>query len=307
MAFLCSILLLALSRAELIARFKAPVVTQANGLVRVYADCAEDLRREYQTPIGRFAADTVATLYRGTRREPVRFQSPGIVIHVGDVRTNDASVVSRVVTNDMRVMTRLYVRSPGYADLDRLRLEIVKGFFRSVEGREVADGEALAVFRASDPAFRVADQRAAVERFWQTGEGDFEEGLRLIRKVIEPGHASQRDVLTFASRLYLYPAQYDYRFAGRFDCLSFREAIRLAKADPFVRLAAALKAGEPLVFGGGRGELLAEAATRYDIFLRALALGEREPEELERLLDEADVKLDIAYEEARKYDREMQR
>lgn len=307
MSFLCSILLLALSRAELIARFKAPVVTQASGLVQVYADCAEDLRREYQTPIGRFAADTMGLLYRGTGRKPVRFKKPGVVIHIGDVRTNDATVVTRVVTNDTRIVTRLYVRSPGYADLSRLRLEVVKGFFRSVEGRELDDTAAAAAYRTSDPAFRIADQRAAVERFWRTGEGDFEEGLRLVRKVIDPGHASQRDVLTFASRLFLYPPQHDYLFAGRFDCLSFREAIALVKADPSIRLVAALKAGEPVVFGGGRGEPLAEAAVRYDVFLRELAQGEKDSEELEKLLDEADVKLNIAFEEARKYDREMQR
>ena len=69
---LLSLALLALTRAEIIERFKAPVVTQADGLVRVFADCPEDMRREFQSPIARFAADTVQTLYQGLAKKPVR-------------------------------------------------------------------------------------------------------------------------------------------------------------------------------------------------------------------------------------------
>ena len=53
---------MALTRAEILERFRAPVVTQADGLVKVYADCPDDMRREYQGPIGSFAAETVKTL-----------------------------------------------------------------------------------------------------------------------------------------------------------------------------------------------------------------------------------------------------
>ena len=43
------IAMLALTRAELVARMKAPVLTMSEGLVQVYADCPEDMRIEYQT------------------------------------------------------------------------------------------------------------------------------------------------------------------------------------------------------------------------------------------------------------------
>ena len=44
---LLSLALLALTRAEILERFKAPVVTQSDGLVKVYANCPEDMRREF--------------------------------------------------------------------------------------------------------------------------------------------------------------------------------------------------------------------------------------------------------------------
>ena len=297
---LLSILLLALSRAEILERFKAPVITQAEGLVQVFADCPEDMRREYQMPIASFAAETAKTLYRGLGRKPARFRKPGVLIHVGDVRTNVSEVVARVATNDSRVVSRIYVKSPGYADLARLRLEIVKAFYRSVEGQELSDAAAVAVLRKGDPALRIADERQRLED-WLNGTGDLkddEEGLKLLRKVIEPGKASRRDVLTFASRLFLYPPVADLRFLGRFDCLSFHDALRFGRADPMVRIVASVKANEMPVFGGGRGEDMAAAAECYRRFLLELARGKKDEKELKALLDTADERLNVAFEKA---------
>ena len=297
---LATVALLALTRAEIIERFKAPVITQAEGLVQVFANCPEDMRREFQMAIARFAAETALPLYAGVRKRPMRFRKPGIVIHVGDVRTNVAEVVTRVSTNDDRIVTRLYVPSPGGADLDRLRTEIVKAFYRSVERVEIGDAEAVRAYRNVHPELRVADERRQLE-LWLVGRGeirDDEEGLRLMRKVISPGHASRRDVLIFASRLYLYPPWHDMRFADRYDCLSFREAVKCAKIDPFVRVVAAVKSKDLPVFGGGRGEDLTAAALAYREFLLAFARGETEEPELLKMLDDADVKLNVAFEKA---------
>ena len=299
-SLLASILLMGLTRAEIIERFKAPVITQAEGLVQVFANCPEDMRREYQSPIARFAADTVLALYGGVRKRPIRFRKPGIVIHIGDVRTNVAEIVTRATTNDSRVVTRLYVKSPGSADLAKLRTEVVKAFYRSVEKAEISDGEAVRAYRNAVPELRIADERRQLE-LWLQGRGeikDDEEGLRLMRKVIAPGQASRRDVLIFASRLYLYPPWYDCRFAGRFDCLSFREALACAKADPFVRIVAAMKSRDLPVMSGGRSEELSAAALAYREFLLAFARGEADEKELVGMLDAADEKLNMAYERA---------
>jgi len=300
MTLLATILCLALTRAEILERFRAPVVTQADGLIQVFADCPEDMRREYQMPIASFAAETVKTLYRGLAMKPVRFAKPGVIIHVGDVRTNVSEVVTKVVTNDSRVITRIYVKSPGYADVARLKFEVSKGFYRSVKGEELNDAGVIAALRHADPEMRIEDERAKLDAWVLRAEGDVEDGLKMMRKVITPGRASPREVLVFASRLYLYPPQYDLKFAGKYDCLSFREALKLVKRDPTIRVFAAYKAKEIPVFGGGRGDAMRDAAAAYMMFLLKLAQGEESEERLAELLDDADEKLNVAFEEARK-------
>ena len=297
---MATVLVMALTRAEILERFRAPVMTQADGLVKVYADCPDDMRREYQGPIGSFAAETVKTLYQGLAKKPVRFEKPGIVIHVGDVRTNVTTVTSAVSTNQDRVISRIYVAAPGYADLYRFRLEIVQAFFRSVEKREVSEQEAVAAYRRGDPALRVLDERMKLED-WLAGRGtrDDEEGLRMMRRVFEPGKSSPRDVLIFASRLYLYPPQYDIRFLGRFDRLSFREAVKLGRTDPLVRVVAYQKSFDMPVLGGGKSPELASAANAYREFLLAFAKGETDEKGLLALLDAADEQLNVAFEKSR--------
>ena len=305
-AVLASALLMALSRAELIARLKAPVLTQCEGLVKVYADCSEDMRREYQMPIASFASETVKTLYRGEPGGRMRrFQQAGIVIHVGDVRTNDTRVIARVSTNGTQIVSRLYLPAPGFSDLHRFRLELVKAFARSVRGEDLGDGGAVDVYRAADPRFRIEDERAELEGWLTGGEvrhgrRDAEHYLALMRKIIEPGVASRRDVLVFASRLFLYPPRYDRPFLGRLRSLSFRQAAKYAVLDPLVRAVARQKASEVVIFGGGRGEKLLAAAAAYSEFLMELSKGDLKEGEMLALLDDADVKLNVAYEEAAK-------
>ena len=296
---MATVLVMALTRAEILERFRAPVVTQADGLVKVYADCPDDMRRDYQGPIASFAAETVRTLYRGLAKKSVHFENPGIVIHIGDVRTNDTSVMSAVSTNLDRVVSRIHVVAPGYADLYSLRLEIVQAFFRSVEKREVSEQEAVAAYRKGDPVLRVQDERMRLED-WLAGRGtkDDEEGLRMMRRVFEPGKSSPRDVLIFASRLYLYPPQYDIRFLGRFDRLSFREAVKLARTDPLVRTVAYRKSFDLPVFGGGKSPELASAANAYREFLLAFAKGETDEKGLLSLLGAADEQLNVAFEKS---------
>ena len=297
MPVLATVLLMALTRAEIIERFKAPVITQADGLVQVYADCPEDMRKEFQGPIGRFAADTVQMLYQGLAKKPERFSKAGIQIHIGDVRTNITEVTAQVSTNDSRVVTRIRVKSPGYADLDRFRVEVIKAFYRSVEKQELSDAESVAAYRHADPAVRVFDERMKLED-WLAGRGtkDDEEGLRMMRKVFEPGKSSPRDILIFASRLYLYPPQYDLRFLGKYDRLSFSEAVRFGRIDPLVRLVAYQKAFDLPVLGGGKSPELTAAANAYQAFLLAFAKGETDEKELKALLDAADERLNVAFE-----------
>lgn len=307
MSVSATILVLALSRAELIDRVRAPVLTREDGLVRVFANCSADLRREYQQPIAAFAEDTVETLYRGLSVKPRHFDRPGIEIHIGDIRTNDTRIVTQVVTNEGAVVSRLYVKSPSHADLSHFRVELVKAFHRSLLGSSLGDAAAIAAYRRADPRLRIADERARLED-WLAGHSrdtlsgeavDDEEGLHLLRKVVDPGHASCRDVLTFASRLFLYPPTYDAPFCGKYDCLSFRRAVKNGKIDARIRLAALQKVNSLMAFGSGRGEKMTAAAKAYGLFLLAFAAGEQSEREVLDLLEQADVKLNLAMEEAR--------
>ena len=296
MTILASILMLALTRAEIIDRFRSAPVTQLDGLVQVYGDCPADMRREFQLPIASFVSDICRKLYAADNRRPLKFADPGIIVRIGDVRTNIADVVVRpAVRGDGRKFTRILLPSPSGADLRVLRQEVVRAFCRAVEGVDLDDEGIDRRMRAADPETRVADLQAEVAAWRERGEyaagRTDEDYLKLMRGVHLPGVATESDVLTFASRLYLYPAVYGAPFCGKYTSCPFREAIALAKEDPSVRFAAFAKIQALGVFGQGHGDAMNEAVTAYMKFLAELARLKLSEEELTKLLDDADNKL----------------
>ncbi len=302
MTFLAVILFATLTRAEIIERMRAVPVVKENGLVQVVADCPADMRKEFQSPIASFVADICATLYRARRVPAKKFAEPGIVVYVGDVRTNRADVIVRLRTRaDGSKYTRIYLPAPAFADVAALRRESVKAFYRAVTGESLDDAAADAALRAADPELRAADAYAELTR-WQKGarvREDDEHYIRLSRKVLRPGVAYPSDVLRFASRLQIYPEAYSAPFCGRYASCTFREAIDLAREDARIRFLALAKSPQVVLFGGGRGEALSNAAVRYSEFLRELAAYRKTPEELREMLADADEKLNVAMEEAR--------
>ncbi len=302
MPILAAIFLAVLTRAEIIERMRAVPVVKENGLVQVIANCPADMRKEYQLPIASFVSDICATLYRARRERAKRFAEPGIVVSIGDIRTNQTDVITRVRTRaDGSKFTRIYLPAPGFADIATLRRETVKAFYLAIADDVLDDAAAEAAFRAADPDLRVADAYAELAR-WMNGESikqDDEYYLRLSRSVLRPGVADPTDVLRFAARLYLYPEVFSAPFCGRYASCSFREAIDLAREDLRVRFLALAKSPQIVLFGGGRGEALSNAAVAYSEFLRELAAYKKSPDELRDLLADADEKLNIAFEEAR--------
>ena len=298
MKILSAILLLALTRAEIVARMKAPVINQADGFIQVIAMCDEARRQEYQLPMASFAADTVKTLYRAQKLREIHFDKPALILNIGDVVTNENSAVTTVETNADRVVTRIRVANPATVEIEALRLEIVRAFSRSILTNEISVLEARELYRVSDPKERIADDRAQLERWLKGERGDDEECLKLMRKVIEPGVSSKRDILTFASRLFLYPRLFDEKFLGRYEALSFRDAIKVAKVDPRVRFIAFFKADEMLIFGAGRSNELRDASELYAAFLKELARPDAEDDTLKDLLELADAQLATALEKA---------
>lgn len=305
MTLLASILMLALTRAEIIERVRAAPITKVNGLVQVIASCPKDMREEYQMPVSDFVSGVCKLLYTGLGERERRFDEPGIVLVLGDERTNRTDVVVRRLTRpDGSPMTKIMLPAPGFADIEMVRLETVRAFCRAVRGSEIDLASAERLLREADPALRVDDLYAELAA-WRRGEAggaDDERMLRLARSVIVPGVARETDVLHFASRLFLYPETYAAPFPGGRCSCSFREAIPLARLDPRLRFLALAKSSQLVAFGGGRGEELSTAAAGYSDFLRALAAYTKSEEELGRMLDDADMKLDAALEAARRFE-----
>ena len=300
MSLLAAALLLALTREEIVDRMRADPVTQLQGMVRVYGDCPADMRKEFQLPIASFVSAICDRLYAAEGIRPTKFDEPAIVVRIGDVRTNIADVAVRAGRRDSgAAYTRIKLPAPAYSDLEVLRRETVKAFYRSVKGEELDDGEADKRFRGTDPQSRARDIADDVARWREgvySGGRDDEEYLKLLRGVHLPGTALRDEVLTFSSRLYLYPLAYDSPFCGKYTALGFRDAVACARIDPSVRYVAYLKAGAIVLYGGGRGEALAGAAQAYSKFLFELARLKLDDAELLRMLDDADEKLGKAIE-----------
>ena len=295
-------MLAALTKAEIIDRFKAAPVTQLDGLVQVYGDCPADMRRDFQLPVASFASDVCRRLYASGNRKPVKFREAGIIIRIGDVRTNLTDVVARPATRDGgEKFTRIYLPSPSGADLRKFRLEIVRAFYRAVDGIDLDDEGATKKLRESDPVTRVEDIQSEVAAWRERGEyaaGKTDEDyLKLMRGVHLPGVATKADVMTFASRLFLYPELHSAPFCGRYRSCSFRDAIALVSEDPAVRLAAYLKIQPLMLFGQGHGDRMNGAVEAYAKFLAELARCKLPREDLVKLLDDADEKLKGVLEE----------
>ncbi len=304
MTFLAALLIAStLTRAEIIDRMRATPITKVNGLVQVIGHCPQDMRDEFQMPVATYVADVCEKLYSGRNEKPVRFTEPGIVVYIGDVRTNlNTVVVHEKMRDSGKPYTRIFLPAPAYADLIQLRREAVKAFYLAVVGERLDDAAAEKALRQADPELRLAEQYADIAR-WHQGEktelNDDEEYIRLSRAILKPGVAHEVDILRFASRLHIYPEVFSAPFCGKYRSVSFKEAIDHAPTDARIRVLAHAKASQVVVFGGGRGATLAEAANAYAKFLFELAAYKKTPEELRDLLEDADEKLNVAMEEAR--------
>lgn len=302
MKILAAIFVAALTRAEIIERMKSPAIVKAQGLVEVIANCPRDMREEYQSAIASFAAGQCNRLYQGNNLREIKFAEPRIKITIGETRTNDTLVASGFVRDIAgNTVMKIYLPAPAYSDIVKLRNAIARGFAAAVMDKRLDESEAEEFLRTSDPQIRIADNYETIAK-WKRGEKtpqSDEECLELARRIMEPGVARERDVLHFASRLFLYPATYSNRFMGKFDKCSFSEAIDIAAFDPTVRIEAYRKAPYVVAYGGGRSPEMSQAAVLYSEFLFALASYVKSSEELREMLEKADNQLNIALEEAR--------
>ena len=105
--------------------------TSADGFIEVLAADVPGDTMGFRLPLLRFASQFVQELERGFGLQMPRAEGCGLVIHALDGQTNDVRVIARVVRRDGNVLTRLWLPSPGYTNLEALRLEITKAYFRA--------------------------------------------------------------------------------------------------------------------------------------------------------------------------------
>ena len=340
--------------------FAPKAVVSTDGFIRVvaYDNPRDDVG--FRRPILAFAGNLLESLSNAFNIKRMKVKEPGLVIYAMDGRTNDTRVIVKPEkrSNGSKVV-KIYLPSPGYSDLDELRMGIAKSFV----GADMPEWLAQGVLRCRDSETIREDTRFILE-LWSGGRLPFFPALctdlrvgkgkaaalpgfvagwikerkvleklraegwngkrlaemltgekspvmqdracderlaRLARSVLEPGECGGWELDFFSSRLLLYPPYYDMKLVdGRAVC-SFREAIDVGESNLFVRATALLKSREVPLYAIGRGDRLRTAADAYTRFLLGVAAGEKK-EDLVKLLNKADSKLEAAYEKNGKDD-----
>ena len=121
------------------------VATSAGGFVKVVAADVPGDPMGFRLPILQFTTRNLRELEKAYKLEMPRREVPGLVIYALDGKTNDTRVIARAVRRDGSFMTRVWLPSPGFSDLDQLRFEIARAYLRAwidrAAKRGVAPGE----------------------------------------------------------------------------------------------------------------------------------------------------------------------
>ncbi|MBO5643110.1 MAG: hypothetical protein J6S51_03795 [Kiritimatiellae bacterium] len=296
MSLAVALLLAALSRADLVERFRAAPVLKCDGLIEVSGMCPVDIRREFQLPVASRASTICKNLYDALGIKQRKFSRPAIVIFLGSQNSTNTFVKSSFQNRaDGTKYLAINLLSPGSADMEIFQREITKGFLFAINSQKASDAQVEKILRLADPNKRLDDEYAEIAAWREKGiykDGKTDEDyLKLMRRVKNPGFARQEEVLDFSSRLMLYPPQFAMPFCEKYRALTFGEAINLAELDVKIRYAAWVKSSELLVFGAGRGDKFTDMVKSYSEFLRALASYTLSKRELTAMLEKAESKL----------------
>lgn len=112
------------------ARRVPKTVTACDGFVSVAAADVPGDEIGFRLPLLQFVSQTVRDLERAWKLD-MPPGGAGVAVFADDGRTNDTRVVARAVRRDRDVQTRIFLPSPGFSDLDDLRFQIAKGYFRA--------------------------------------------------------------------------------------------------------------------------------------------------------------------------------
>jgi len=116
------------------------VASSADGFVEVVAADVPGDPVGFRLPILQFTTRHLRELERVYRLTMPRGEA-GLAIHALEGRTNDVRVISRVFPRRKKgVLTRVWLPSPGYSDIDALKFAVTKAYFRAWVDRSRPDG-----------------------------------------------------------------------------------------------------------------------------------------------------------------------
>ena len=155
-AFSVALAALAVASARADAFVAPKAAMSSDGFIRVVA--TDDPRDEvgFRLPILAFAGKAVDAISKAFDIKRERVPEPRLVIYAMDGRTNDTRVIVRNETrkNGSRVV-KIFLPSPGYSDLEELRVGIARSFL----GPELPDWVVQGVMRSEDDVTRREDER----------------------------------------------------------------------------------------------------------------------------------------------------
>ena len=157
------------------------VATSAGGFVKVVAADVPGDPMGFRLPILQFTTRNLRELEKAYKLEMPRRAEPGLVIYALDGRTNDMRVIVRASRRDAVFVTRVWLPSPGFSDLDQLRFEVARAYLRAwidraaprgVTPGELPDWVVQGALRAAD-AQTAHDDARFVLNLWSSARLPF--------------------------------------------------------------------------------------------------------------------------------------
>ena len=155
------------------------VASSADRFVEVVAADVPGDPVGFRLPILQFTTRHLRELERVYRLEMPRGE-PGLIIHALGGQSNDVRVVTRVFPRKKGVLTRVWLPSPGYSDIEALRFAVTKAYFRAWVDRnrpsksqnpaaEVPDWLVQGALRGLDSEMVHDDKRAVLDLWSSAG------------------------------------------------------------------------------------------------------------------------------------------
>ena len=109
------------------------IASSADGFVEIVAADVPGDSMGFRLPLLRFTTQLVGEIEHAYGLAMPRADGAGLVIHALDGQTNDVRVIARSGRrDDGRLVTRIYLPSPGFSSIEALRLEIVQAYLREM-------------------------------------------------------------------------------------------------------------------------------------------------------------------------------